>query len=89
MAEEGRITKSQIREFARAIDSNVMETVAEIVMRFSYADIKNCRTDSTGSENFNVAILRMWANEYTGRNQLEVGLLCFIDSIVAKYLKRF
>ena len=41
MAEEGRITKSQIREFARAIDSNVMETLAAIVMRFSHAEIKN------------------------------------------------
>ena len=63
MAEEGHITKSQICEFARAIDSNVMETLAEIVMGFSYAEIKNCRTDGTGSENFNVAILRMWTNK--------------------------
>ena len=55
-----------------ADDMDMMESIAEGYLDLSPETVKNIKLDASNSEAFNRDVIRCWANENAGSNQIQV-----------------
>ena len=80
MNKEGLLTNEYIVQLGRAISSPDMESIAVGYFKIDEETIKNLRYEHRGNaEAFNRGVLKLWANQNPGSDQVEVSHLdCFI-----------
>ena len=69
---QGQITDQDCVRMRKVSTADVMQLIAVEFLGFTAVDVKNIRSDSSSSEDFNREIIRLWANKPSGDNQKQV-----------------
>ena len=75
MADKMGLTQPDFQALAAKFTKATMINLATGTLGLTHEAVEDCRSDHADSQSFKVAVFRIWAYKYTGRNPAKVSML--------------